>query len=65
MILSKIGHPCPSQNCSKGPPADTGRGSLMNHHSCPPDDTPVKGLNRTALFLKLRDNYEAEVERKG
>ena len=36
---SKSGHPCPRQNCSRWPPAEkTGRGSLLNRPSCPPDD---------------------------
>ena len=35
----KSGHPCPCQNCSRGPPAEkTGRGSLLNRISCSPDD---------------------------
>ena len=34
---SKSGHPCLCQNCSQGLPAEkTGRGSLLNHPSCPP-----------------------------
>ena len=37
---SKSGHPCPCQNCSQGPPAEkTGRGSLLDRPSCPPDDS--------------------------
>ena len=33
------GHSCPWQNCSQGLPAEkTGRGSLLNRPSCPPDD---------------------------
>ena len=35
----KSGHPCPRQNCSQWPPTEkTGRGSLLNHPLCPPDD---------------------------
>ena len=35
---SKSGHPCPCQSCSQEPPAEkTGRGSLLNRPSCPPD----------------------------
>ena len=35
----KSGHPCPCQNCSQGPPAEkTGRGSLLDHPPCPPND---------------------------
>ena len=45
---SKSGHSCPCHNCSQGPPAEkTGRGSLLNRPSCPPDD-PIgqeTGLN--------------------
>ena len=40
----KSGHPCPCQNCSQGPPAEkTGRGSLLNRPSCPPDDPNGQG----------------------
>ena len=36
---SKSAHPCPSKNCSQGPPAEkTGRGSLLNCPSCASDD---------------------------
>ena len=48
---SKNGHPCPCQNCSRGPPAEkTGRGSLLNRPSCPPDDPIGQGTeqNRTS-----------------
>ena len=35
---SKSGHTCPCLNCSQGPPAEkTGRGSLLNRPSCPPN----------------------------
>ena len=41
---SKSGHPCPCQNYSQGPPAEkTGRGSLLNRPSCPPDDSIGQG----------------------
>ena len=41
---SKSGYPCPRQNCSRGPSAEkTGRGSLLNHPSCPPDDPIGQG----------------------
>ena len=34
---SKSGHPCQCQNCSQRPSAEkTGKGSLLNHPSCPP-----------------------------
>ena len=49
---SKSGHPCRSQNCSQGPPAEkTGRGSLMNRPSCPPAKQIGQGteLNRRLL----------------
>ena len=37
---SKSGHPCPSQNRSQWPLAEkTGKGSLVNHLSCPLDDS--------------------------
>ena len=36
---AKNGHLCPNQTCSQGPPAEkTGRGSPVNHPSCPPVD---------------------------
>ena len=41
---SKRGHSYPYQNCSQGPPAEkTGRGSLLNHPSCSPDDPIHQG----------------------
>ena len=41
---SKSGHICPCQNCSQGPSAEkTGRGSLLNRLSCPPDDPIDQG----------------------
>ena len=43
---SKSGHPCLCQNCSLGRPAEkSGRGSWLNHPSCPPDNQSAKGLN--------------------
>ena len=37
-------HLCPCQNCSQGPRAEkTGRGSLLNCPSCPPDDPISQG----------------------
>ena len=37
---SKNRHICPCHNCSQEPPAQkTGRGSLLNRPSCPPDDS--------------------------
>ena len=56
---SKSGHHCPCQNCSQRPPAEkTGRGSLLNRPSFPPDDPISQGLNWTelnkmALFASL------------
>ena len=36
--------PCPCHNCSQGPPAEkTGRGSLLNHPLCPPDNSIGQG----------------------
>ena len=49
---SKSGHICPSQNYSQGPPAEkTGRGSLLNCPSCPPENLVGQGteLNWTQL----------------
>ena len=41
---SKSGHLCPCQNFSQGPPAEeTGRGSLLNRPSSPPDDPIGQG----------------------
>ena len=41
---SKSRHPCPCQMRSQGPPAEkTGRGSLVNRPSCPPDDPISQG----------------------
>ena len=38
----KSRHPCPCQDCSQGPPAErTGRGSLLNGPSYPPNDDPA------------------------
>ena len=46
---SNSGHPCLFQNCSQGPPAEkTGRGFLLNHPSCSPDDPSGEG---TELIL--------------
>ena len=37
---SRSGHPCPRQNSSQRPPAEnTGKWSLLNRRSCPPDET--------------------------
>ena len=42
--ISNCGYPCPCQRCSQGPPAEkTGRGSLLNHPSCPYDDSIGQG----------------------
>ena len=41
---SNSGYPCPCQICSQGPRAEkTGRGSLLNRPSCPPDDPIGQG----------------------
>ena len=41
---SESGHICLCQNRSQGPVAGkTGRGSLLNHPSCPPDDPSSQG----------------------
>ena len=45
-ITSKSGHICQCQNCSQGPPAvKTGRGSLLNHPSCTPDNPVGQGID--------------------
>ena len=45
-ITAKTGYPWPRQNCSHGLPAEkTGRGSLLNHPSCPPP--PARWPNRS------------------
>ena len=42
--MSKSGHPCPCRNYSQWPPAEkTGRGSLLNSPSCPPEDPIGQG----------------------
>ena len=53
--VSKSGHPCLCWNCSQGPPAEnTGKGSLLNHPSCPLDDPVGQGTElktwRTARY---------------
>ena len=53
----QVGHICPCQNRSWGPPAEqTRRGSLLNHPSCPLDDPigQATELNRTELSIGLR-----------
>ena len=43
---SKSAYSCPCQSCSQGPPAEkAGRGSLLNHLSCPPNDPFGQGTN--------------------
>ena len=52
--ISKSGRACPCQNCSQGHPAkETGRGSLLNHPSCSPDDPTGQGteLNWTEFYF--------------
>ena len=45
---SKTGYQCPCRNCSQWPPTEkTGRRSLLNHPSCPPDDPTITGPNWT------------------
>ena len=49
----KSGHPCPCKNSSQGPHAEkTGRGSLLNRPSCPPDDPIGQGTELNCLWLK-------------
>ena len=49
---SKSGHPYQCQNCSQGPPAEkSGRGSLLNHPSCPPDDPIGQGTDRSIFYI--------------
>ena len=51
---SKSGHPCLCQNYSQGPPAEkTGRGSLLNHLSCPPIRWPNQSRDWTELTLSI------------
>ena len=51
----KSGHPCPCQNCSQGPPAGkTGRGSLLNHPSCPPDDPTGQGTEPNPFLYTVK-----------
>ena len=60
--MDKIsGHPCPCQNCSQGPPSEkTGRGSLLNSPSCPPDNPISQGTE-----LKLLDIFKSQFNREG
>ena len=42
---SRSRHPCPYPNCLQGPPAEkTGKGSLLNCPSCPPNDPIGQGV---------------------
>ena len=53
-ITSKSGHPCPCQNCSKGPPAEkTGKYLCWIAPHVPPTTQSVKGLNGTELNIKV------------
>ena len=53
---SKSVHICPCQNCLQGPPAEkTGRGSLQNRFSCPPDDLIGQGTELKLILDKLID----------
>ena len=57
---SKSGHPSPYLNCSQGPPAEkTGRRSLLNRPSYPPDDIIGQGteLNYTHEHTYLPDVF--------
>ena len=52
---SRSGHSCPYQNCSQGPPVEkTGRGSLPNRPSCPPDDPSSQGIELKPCMLLQR-----------
>ena len=55
----KAGHLCPCQNCSQWPPGEkTGRGSMPNRPSCPPDDPIGQGaeLNWTTNAWSKSDH---------
>ena len=55
---SKSEHPCNCQNCSQGRSAEkTGRGSVLNHLSCPPNDPVGQGteLNWKGIALGFID----------
>ena len=64
---STSGHPCPCQSCSQGPRAGkTGRWSLLNCSSCPPDDPAGQGtkLNRTdslMFMVVLKEGFHSVV----
>ena len=48
---SKSGHICQCQSCSQWPLAEkTGRGSLLNRPSCPPDDAIVHGTELKCTY---------------
>ena len=52
---SKSGLPCPCQNCLQWPSAlKTGRGSLLNRLSCPPDDPVGQGTKLISLWQRQR-----------
>ena len=51
---SKSGHPCQCQNYSQWPPAQkSGRGSLLNRPSCPPDDPVGQGTELLQIALMI------------
>ena len=64
---SKSGHPCPCQNCGLrraqncgGLPAEkTGRGSLLNRPSCPPDDPIGQGTELNCLSRSCDVRWES------
>ena len=44
---------CPCQKCSKWPAEKTGRGSLLNHPSCPSDDPMGLGTELNFRFCEF------------
>ena len=67
---SKSAHPCPSKNCSQGPPAEkTGRGSLLNCPSCSSDNQTGQGTeanwrNSNSSIFRSDPFFEACCKRK-
>ena len=47
------GHFCPCQNCPKWPVEKTGRGSLLNRPSCPPDDPIGQGAELMVSYTGM------------
>ena len=52
-MTSQNEHSCMCQSCSHGPPAEkTGRGSLLNCPSCPPNDPIGQGTKQNGITVR-------------